>query len=544
MLKIEDEGPLVRQEARRRRIVIFADGTGSAFGQQESNVWRLYMALERGVGPDGVQQIARYIPGVGTSSIGLIRALDGATGFGVPANVRKLYRFLCWNWQEGDEIFLFGFSRGAFTVRTLGGMLRYQGLMPRETDGATVTEAEMKRNVLAAWNAYRRQTAPLVHDGKLKMAPWIGAVRALRDSAGWLWRRVTGQPQHADILAAQPDPRKPPAAEGEPDRPFLRVRYMGLFDTVEAYGLPVEELRRAFSWALWPITFRNRECARVVAEADHLLSLDDERLTFHPIRFDQHRAGTPSAPTRIREIWFPGVHADIGGGYPEDTAAMDPLVWLAQAGAERGLRFDAAAIERYAGQRSPQSVIHDSRKGLATAYRYAPRPKRGGPAEGGPPVLHGAVVRKMNHGFDGYAPLFLPDDVQVNEAPADWGKFAPMPLVRDAAAEGGVRSRVRRRVWNNRAQIAVAVLLVTLPLFAMLEARSWPAARGVIGDWAAAWWSVTALKLGPLWALYQPLRWYAAALVLAEVGLFVQAQRLGWTIKDHALRIWSAPKGS
>ncbi|MEZ5796607.1 MAG: DUF2235 domain-containing protein [Paracoccaceae bacterium] len=545
MMRIEEEGPLVRAEAPKRRIVIFADGTGNAFGgQNESNIWRLYQAMDREPGPDGVQQIARYIPGVGTSSVGVIRALDGATGFGVPANVRKLYRFLCWNWQQGDEIHLFGFSRGAFTVRTLAGMVRYQGLMPAEVAGRKVTEAEMKRNVLAAWNAYRRATAPLVQDGRLKMAPWIAGVRAARDGAGWLWRRLTGQPQHAQVLAALPDARKPPPGAGEGPRGFVRIRYMGLFDTVEAYGLPVEELRRLFSWLLWPISFRNRVCAGVVQEADHLLSLDDERLTFHPIRFDQTGMGSARAPTRIREIWFPGVHSDIGGGYPEDTAAMDPLVWMAQAASARGLRFDEAAIRRYARLRSPQAVIHDSRKGLAQAYRYLPRPKRAGPAHGGVQVVQGSVVRKMNHGFDGYAPLFLPGEVRVNEAPADWDRPEPMPLVHAAGAEAGVRLRVRRRLWNNRAQIGLAVAFVALPLLALAEVRGWGAARGVLAGWAGAWWQAVRMDFDALLGLYAPLRWYAGALVLAEVALIVRARRLGWSIKDHALRVWSARPGA
>ena len=78
-----------------RKYVLFADGTGNAFTTQESNVW-LYEALDR-TKPD---QVAYYIKGVGTSGWRPFAALDGATGIGVPANVRKLYRFLCWNWQQ------------------------------------------------------------------------------------------------------------------------------------------------------------------------------------------------------------------------------------------------------------------------------------------------------------------------------------------------------------------------------------------------------------------------------------------------------------
>src|SRR5437763_436056 len=108
-----------------RRIVLFADGTGNAFRTQGSNIWRLYEALDKG--PD---QVAYYIKGVGTSPLKPLSALDGATGFGVPSNVRKLYRFLCDTWEPGDEIFMFGFSRGAFTIRTLIGLIDEEGLVP------------------------------------------------------------------------------------------------------------------------------------------------------------------------------------------------------------------------------------------------------------------------------------------------------------------------------------------------------------------------------------------------------------------------------
>ncbi len=89
-----------------RKIVLFADGTGNAFTKQESNVWRLYEALDR-TKPD---QITYYIKGVGTAGWAPLAALDGATGIGVPSNVRKLYRFLCWNWQPGDRDLHFRFQ--------------------------------------------------------------------------------------------------------------------------------------------------------------------------------------------------------------------------------------------------------------------------------------------------------------------------------------------------------------------------------------------------------------------------------------------------
>src|SRR3954447_18177198 len=142
----------------RKKIVVFADGTGNAFTVQESNVWRLYQALDQ-TQPD---QVAHYIQGVGTSGFKPLALLDGATGFGVPSNVRKLYTFISWNWEAGDEIYMFGFSRGAFTIRTLTGLIQHEGLLPvsfrQDGNRENVSPAEMRRNAMMAWRSYRSKT--------------------------------------------------------------------------------------------------------------------------------------------------------------------------------------------------------------------------------------------------------------------------------------------------------------------------------------------------------------------------------------------------
>jgi|SRR5450759_2475695 len=110
-----------------KKIILFADGTGNAFLTQESNIWRIYQSLDS----SDKDQVACYIQGVGTSTFKPWAIFDGATGIGVRGNVLKLYRFLCWNWQEGAEIYMFGFSRGAFTIRTLIAMIASEGLIAR-----------------------------------------------------------------------------------------------------------------------------------------------------------------------------------------------------------------------------------------------------------------------------------------------------------------------------------------------------------------------------------------------------------------------------
>jgi uncharacterized protein (DUF2235 family) len=371
----------------KRKLVLFADGTGNAFTTQESSVWRLYEALDH-TQPD---QIAYYIKGVGTAGWAPLAALDGATGIGVPGNVRKLYRFLCWNWREGDEIYIFGFSRGAFTARTLASLIASQGLVPAEIDKVAVSHVEMQRNTMAAWREYRKASVGY------RSLPTIWIVRWIRDVLIYLYHLVLGHRSYAKVREAM-DGRKQ-----------IEIEFLGLFDTVEAFGVPVEELRLAIDWAIWPISFRNHRLSKTVKRACHALALDDERTTFHPLRIDQR---DPPQGQVVKEVWFTGVHSDIGGGYPDSTLSFVPLVWMADQ-LDGRLRFQDGTIEHFREYQSAIGPMHDSRSGAAVLYRYGPRPIADRKEDGGSPVVHFAVVERMLHGCDNYAPLMLPASARV-----------------------------------------------------------------------------------------------------------------------------------
>jgi hypothetical protein len=370
-----------------KKIVVFADGTGSAFSARESNVWRLYEALDQ-TQPD---QIAHYIAGVGTSGFKPFAILDGATGFGVPSNVRKLYRFISWNWEPGDEIYMFGFSRGAFTIRTLVGLIQHEGLIPVQIGNENVPREERARDAMGAWRAYRSETITW----KTSL-PTIWLTRLVRDLVIALGYRLMGYRSYANVKAAT-------EAQARDDIP---IKFIGLFDTVEAYGVPLEEFRRAIDKAIWPISFRNGILCENVETARHALSLDDERVTFHPLRFDMKNS---KKPERIKEVWFAGVHTDVGGGYPEDHLAQVPLTWMTN---ELGdsLRFIDGATESFTNNASPYAAAHDSRNGLSVFYRYGPRTVGD---NGGPPVIHHSVAEKIAFGIDRYVPVTLPDTANV-----------------------------------------------------------------------------------------------------------------------------------
>jgi len=375
-----------------KKIVVLADGTGNGMLVQVSNICRLSQSLCL----SDKDQVVKYIPGVGTEGFKPLAILDGATGFGVPSNVRKLYRFLSWNWEPGAAIYMFGFSRGAFTIRMLIDLIRVQGLLPTEFAGRRVSHQEMVRNSEDAWRAFCAQ------DQERKKNIWVLlGLPKLRDAILGVWKKLRRQPSYADVQAAASD-RKP--AE-------LSIDFVGLFDTVEAYGVPIEEMRDVIHRFVFPIKFGGDHTIwKNVQRVRQALSLDDERLTFHPIRVSL----LPGDDTRIQEVWFAGVHSDVGGGYPDDMTAHSPLVWMIRelqtAASDRALTFHETSLAEFKRTATPFGALHDSRAGAAVLYRYDPRQVTLADPNGNPyyrPTVHHTVVERLVDGSDDYAPLAL-----------------------------------------------------------------------------------------------------------------------------------------
>ncbi|MBN8986160.1 MAG: DUF2235 domain-containing protein, partial [Rhizobiales bacterium] len=194
-----------------RKIILLSDGTGnSAAKVWRTNVWRTFEALDLA----GSDQVAFYDDGVGTSSFKPLAILGGAFGFGLKRNVIDIYKFACRNWRDdSDELFGFGFSRGAFTIRVVMGLILNQGLV------AADSERELDRKAHAAYRAYRRERYHTFwHIEK--------PLRALRDK----------------LL---------PRYDKADNRAISRIRFIGVWDTVAAYGLPMDEMTRGVSRWIW-----------------------------------------------------------------------------------------------------------------------------------------------------------------------------------------------------------------------------------------------------------------------------------------------------
>jgi len=232
-----------------KNIVLCSDGTGNtAIKGRGTNVFKLYEALDLKL----ETQVAFYDDGVGTERLRPLAALGGAFGFGLSRNVRQLYTALARVYERGDRIFLFGFSRGAFTVRTLAGFIAACGIVDRERcrsdDGL---EAAVKETYSAYRDRYRTALMRLLR-GKPSDQP--ETVKRVRKE-----------------FAVQHDARPKLEAWQVP------IAFIGVWDTVDAVGFPVPFIADAFNTLVYPYKFPNWRLGPTVMRARHALAIDDQR---------------------------------------------------------------------------------------------------------------------------------------------------------------------------------------------------------------------------------------------------------------------------
>jgi uncharacterized protein (DUF2235 family) len=380
-----------------RRIILLSDGTGNSSSSfWRTNVWRMFTALDL----SSSEQVACYDDGVGTSSFKPLAILGGAFGVGLRRNVITLYKFACRNFREdGDQIYAFGFSRGAFTIRVVIGLIIDQGLIPADT----MSESELDRQAHAAYRAYYKRH---FHTN-------LGLI--LKKIKGWLGKDTT-------------DKRAVPVGRNVPV-----LRFLGLWDTVAAYGLPVDEMTRGVSQWLWPLELPSHTLDDSVLRACHALSLDDERTTFHPVLWNEKKQEPQThsprftKDERISQVWFAGVHANVGGGYPDDSLAQIPLYWIIQEAKACDLVFKPAnpkAIAEIKEAQDKDGRLYDSRSGSGSYYRYGPRrisrlcnewfsTTTKDEVSISAPKIHESVFKRIKNNAHVYAPIGIPHNYEV-----------------------------------------------------------------------------------------------------------------------------------
>jgi len=373
-----------------KNIVICADGTGNTtIKGRGTNVFKLYEAVDQTghlVSKELTPQVARYHDGVGTESLKWLRIMTGATGWGLSRNVKQLYGELARVYAPGDKIFLFGFSRGAFTVRTLAGLIHACGILDL---GKFPTNEEFDAAVEGAYREYRRgynsRLTAIFHETREIDAARLTELRA---------RFSVEVPEFQ------------PGARGK------LIEFMGVWDTVDAVGLPLKAADFINRW-IYAFKFPDRTLNPSVAHACHALALDEERESFSPLLWDERHTEDPA---RIEQVWFAGVHSNVGGGYPRQGMSLVAFDWImskAEASPHR-LRFVPAERLMYRYHTDVDDKLYDSRAGLGVFYRWLPRDvQRLCDDHGVAPKVHRSVFERVARNTEGYAPGSVPADPEV-----------------------------------------------------------------------------------------------------------------------------------
>jgi hypothetical protein len=356
-----------------KNIIVCSDGTGnSAIKGRGTNVFKLFEAIDLNGhrhDPNLDPQIAFYDDGVGTEQFKLLKIFAGATGWGLSRNVRQLYKEIVRIHDPGDRIFLFGFSRGAFTVRTLVGLIHTCGIL----DSARFRTAdELEAAVGEAYRIYRK----------------------------------TYRTALASLFLGPPDPsvvtrfREKNCSTGEVD-----ISFLGVWDTVDAVGLPFH-LSDFVNLTIHRFKFPDRTLSKCVQHACHALAVDDERHSFHPLLWE--------TDPRIEQVWFAGAHSNVGGGYPKQGLSLVTLDWMMSKAEDAGLRLVGSARTLYQDLASVDDKLYNPRAGLGMFYRWKPRDIAAMCASHGiTPALHLSVLERIAHGTNDYAPGNLPPNAEV-----------------------------------------------------------------------------------------------------------------------------------
>lgn len=493
-----------------KNIVIFSDGTGNtAIKGRGTNVFKLYEAVDlegHKKNQNSTPQIAFYDDGVGTGRLRVWRVLSGAFGWGLGRNVRQLYADLARTYNPGDRIFLFGFSRGAFTVRTLADFIATCGIVDRRKKELT-NDKELRDAVEECYKEYRRQYRTL-----------LGGTRL-----GQRVRRAYSEERVSPFRLVD----KQHAPSGK-----IPIEFIGVWDTVDAVGLPIAGLANLINSTVCPFKFPNYRLSPLVNCARHALAIDDERHTFYPLLWDET---DEKDPDRIKQVWFAGVHSNVGGGYPKQGMSLVTLVWMMEEAKSAGLCFCDLDWQLYHERQNVYDKLYDSRSGLAFYYRYKPRDiGRICEARSVTPKIHVSAIERIIQGPEAYAPGNLPHTSNIVGRPDPAIPVAE--VVQSMRAQLGeslsLLDRVKGWVFLRRSShYVVLVLTVAVFLFTLGEeiARSGWDVLGTISS------PVGLLKLA--WAALRYAPWPVLAMVFFYALGLLASRRMRVTFSRFWYRV-------
>lgn len=292
-----------------KRLVLCCDGTWNSADKEDdggkpcvTNVVEIAFRIAKRDG--GIPQVLYYDQGVGTGNF-VDHISGGAFGGGLIDNIYDGYRFLIANYEVGDEIFLFGFSRGAFTARSMAGMIRKCGILKREAV------------------AHYREALDLYKDER-----------------------------HPDDLAPLHFREQYSVCGGE----NIGIRMIGVWDTVGALGIPLRGFR---GMTRKHFQFHDTELSGSVKYAFHALAIDEHRAPFEPTLW----TAKPKEGQVVEQKWFCGAHSDVGGGYEERGLSDFALQWMIEKAVQAGLAIDEGPMTTLPLHPDCRGKLHDSKTG-------------------------------------------------------------------------------------------------------------------------------------------------------------------------------------
>jgi uncharacterized protein (DUF2235 family) len=308
-----------------KRLVFCFDGTWNALGADNpTNVVLTAASIVRETS-DKVTQIIHYDEGVGTGR--LEKMSGGVVGAGLTYNIREAYRFLIFNYDPGDEIFVFGFSRGAFSARSFVGLVRHAGPLHRLHAG----------RIDEAVKLYSQRASGVSGSGE--------RMRAFR--AAYADKVCIGSDDDAYRCQNISNYKSG-------DAPLLTIKFLGIWDTVKALGWP--DIVPLSAWLNRRHSFHDAEVSNFVESARHAVAVDERRALFPVVRLDrleelnaEKGADWRDANAPYQERWFPGTHGSVGGGGDIRGLSDGALAWVLDGAKKAKLVLDTTRGTRIHG---------------------------------------------------------------------------------------------------------------------------------------------------------------------------------------------------
>jgi len=306
-------------ELHLKRLVFCFDGTWNRLDAAYSTNVVITAESILPLTANNTAQLIYYDEGVGTTRLDRIRG--GMFGIGLVQNLADAYRYLIFNYSAGDEIFVFGFSRGAYTARSFAGLLSNCGILLRKDAGKVKEAIERYRertdteSFIEKMMCFRRDHSPSV------------CVSVKEDQ----WR--AGNIPGYNLGSA----------------PLLRIKYLGVWDTVGALGIPAQY--KWLSWVNKKHQFHDTNLSPFVQNARHAVAIDERRKDFAPTLWSNlevlnSRAGVNAEDPPYQQKWFPGTHSSVGGGGERRGLSDQALDWILDGARNAGLEFDSTEYSR------------------------------------------------------------------------------------------------------------------------------------------------------------------------------------------------------